>query len=306
MRKSCGMSATESIWAPLLKGKFAENDKNISMAWLWARLHVRSNSRESSSGEKLGYINGGFVKIVDAIEKELLAAGVSILRNSPVMALNGDQRMPQIKTRDSTIAYDAVLFTGSNNAMARILPEDSHLDSYRTDLAAIRYLGAMCHIFTSNQSLGNHYWINVNESKSPFLVFIEHTNLIPCSRYNGKHVYYIGAYLPQDSDNFTKPESQIIQQWYEYLGTMYPHFDPNLIDESHFFRFKDAQHIVDQGYESKILPYETPIPGVFLANFTQIFPEDRGTNFAVREGRRVAQAILNRLNSQGNESRCLH
>lgn len=123
----------------------------------------------------------------------------------------------------------------------------------------------------------------------------QHTNLIPAAHYNGKHVYHIGAYLPQDSKRFLMSDSELIGDWHQYLKTIHPSFDPALIEGSHLFRFKDAQHIVDRGYESKIIPYESPLPGVFLANFTQIFPEDRGTNFAVKEGIKVGKRICDFL-----------
>jgi len=61
--------------------------------------------------------------------------------------------------------------------------------------------------------------------------------------------------------------------------------------DSRDFRFKAAQHIVDTDYEKKIPGCRTPLPGVFLANFSQVFPEDRGTNFAVREGEKVAEMV---------------
>lgn len=84
MKKYCGASATDAIWSPLLRGKFADAADKVSMAWLWARLHVRSNSREPGEGEKLGYINGGFIKLIDAIEKEILASGAIVHRSTPI------------------------------------------------------------------------------------------------------------------------------------------------------------------------------------------------------------------------------
>lgn len=295
MRKYCGCSATDAIWGPLLRGKFAHNAGNVSMAWLWARLHVRSNSREPGEGEKLGYMDGGFIKIINALEDELLAAGAAVHRNTLVKQIGHDGIMPTLEVCDKSLSYDAVLFTGSNNALKRLLPPDPKLDEFRDALGKIQYLGAICHVFTSSQSLGDHYWVNVNDEDASFLVFIQHTNLIPVSNYNGRHVYYIGAYLPQDTGRFLMADSELIQEWHQYLKVIHPSFDPELIEESHLFRFKDAQHIVERGYEAKIIPYEIPLLGVFLANFTQIFPEDRGTNFAVREGRKVGKRICDYL-----------
>lgn len=291
MKKYCGASAMDAIWGPLLRGKFADDADKVSMAWLWARLHVRSNSREPGEGEKLGYINGGFIKIIDAIEKEILAAGAIVHRSTPIKKVAHNGNLPTVEVDGQVLSYDAVLFTGSNGAFGRILPKEAKFDAFRSELGKINYLGAVCHVFTSSQSLADHYWININEDGAPFLVFIQHTNLIPASSYGGKHVYYIGAYLPQGHGRFLMPESELIQEWHQYLKVIYPSFDPDLIEESHLFRFRDAQHIAEIGYESMILPYHTPLQGVFLANFAQIFPEDRGTNFAVNEGNKIASLI---------------
>ena len=79
------------------------------------------------------------------------------------------------------------------------------------------------------------------------------------------------------------------------IQKMFPDFDEQKIEESHIFRFKDAQHIVGVDYPSRIPDYETKIPGVYLANFSQIFPNDRGTNYAVDEGNKMADRILKKF-----------
>ncbi|MOA57806.1 hypothetical protein D3C78_1820510 [compost metagenome] len=40
-----------------------------------------------------------------------------------------------------------------------------------------------------------------------------------------------------------------------------------------------------------MLPFETPLPGVFIANMAHIYPEDRGMNYALRTGYQVAEAM---------------
>jgi len=109
--------------------------------------------------------------------------------------------------------------------------------------------------------------------------------------YGGKNVYYIGAYLAPDGKVFALSDDGLAKLWFDYLPKLFPQFEANRVEEKHVFRFRAAQHIVDTEYEAKIPDCQTPLPGVFLANFSQIFPEDRGTNFAVREGIRAAKLI---------------
>jgi len=60
-----------------------------------------------------------------------------------------------------------------------------------------------------------------------------------------------------------------------------------------------AQPLIECGY-SRLRPDEqTPVANVFLASMAQIYPEDRGTNYAVRAGRLVARRIVAHLAREG-------
>lgn len=288
MARACGASAMEAIWTPMLKGKFGGQYGEVSMAWLWARIHTRANSR-SPGGEKLGYFHGGFNVITAALEAELRRLGVAIQTGASVEKFHPDRRAAVINGQD--VAFDSCVFTGSSAALAGLLPRNAACEAYARKLASIGYLGAICLIFTSDQDLGKFYWVNVNEPGAPFLVFIQQTNLMDRSCYGGQHVYYIGAYLPVDGKMYSLPDAELTKLWFGYLPTMFPHFDPAAVRETHIFRFRAAQHIVDRHYDEKIPEYQTPLPGVYLANFSQVFPEDRGTNFAVVEGEKIAARV---------------
>ena len=166
------------------------------------------------------------------------------------------------------------------------------LAAYRRRLESIDYLGAISLVFVSQQAIGDYYWLNINRADAPFLVFIRHTKLVDKSWYNGNEVYYIGTYQPHDSPLFSMSEEEISGLWFGFLKKIYPQFDPALVMEKHLFKLKYAQHIVDTDYQSKIPEYQTPLPGVYLCNFSQVYPEDRGTNYAVREGLRIADLLL--------------
>jgi protoporphyrinogen oxidase len=288
MTRACGPSAMETIWTPLLKGKFGDKYPEISMAWLWSRLHMRTNSR-TADGEMLGYFRGGFNVVVAALEAELRRLGVTIQTNAAVEKIWPDRRTAVLKGED--VPFDRCIFTGSSSALAALLPADGSLDAYARKLRSIGYLGAVCLVFTSDQNLGDIYWVNVNEPGAPFLVFLNHTRLVPPDFYGGKHVYYIGAYLPVEDARYRMSDDELSRFWLEYLPKLYPEFDAACLGEKYIFRFRAAQHIVDTHYDEKIPDYQTPLPGVYLANFSQIFPEDRGTNFAVREGEKIAALV---------------
>ena len=289
MTRACGASAMASLWTPLLKGKFDRHYRTVSMAWLWARIHVRANSRAGGGGEKLGYFRGGFNVVTTALENELRRRGVTLRTGATVSAITAGRTAV---INGGTVAFDDCLFTGPSPALARLLPADDEYREYCAKLRAIEYLGAVCLVFTSDQDLGNYYWVSVNEPGAPFLVFLNHTRLVGREAYGGRHVYYIGAYLPPAGELFGLPDAGLTARWLDYLKTMYPEFDAGRVTEQHLFRFRAAQHIVDTRYVEKIPDYRTPLPGVWLANYSQIFPEDRGTNYAVREGEKIAALML--------------
>ena len=289
MTRACGRSAMDTIWTPLLKGKFDRHFDRISMAWFWARIHIRANSRSGGGGEKLGYFRGGFNVITEALEQKLRERGVVIRTGAPVEKFLADERAAVI--HGEKVGFDFCIFTGPSPALAKLLPAGTTFDAYTAQLRSVEYLGAICLIFTSAQSLGDFYWLNVNAPDAPFLVFIQHTNLVDKSFYGGKQVYYIGAYLDAEGSRFSLADPELTKLWFDYLKKMYPAFEAGKVEEKFIFRLRNAQHIVDTDYEPRIPSYQTPLPGVFLANFSQVFPEDRGTNFAVREGEKIAALV---------------
>ena len=244
MKTWCGKRAFEVVWEPLVHGKFGQYADQISMAWLWARVHSRG-----SGG--LGYLAGGFQQIVDELAKRIKEKGGTIKLNYAIPA-GGQLSITNYELKK----FDRVMYTGP--------------------IQGIKYIGAVCLVFTSKQNLSPYYWHNINESDSPFLAFIQHTNLVDRSMYDGKHVYYLGTYGNHE---------QSVDGWFDYLKKMFPNFDKNLVEEKFVFRFKTAQHIVTCEYQ---IPSYKVNENLYQVSFAQIYPEDRGMNFAVREGDKAA------------------
>jgi hypothetical protein len=68
---------------------------------------------------------------------------------------------------------------------------------------------------------------------------------------------------------------------------MFPAFDRSWIRNHHVWRARYAQPVVGRHYSQLIPGVETPIRGLYLSTMAQVYPEDRGTNYAIRDGRRV-------------------
>lgn len=294
LQKYCGKRIYDVVWEPLLRGKFHRHAINVSMAWLWARIHTRAHSRSHLlAKEKLGYFNGGFHTVVQRLVDDILNNGGILHTTTKVEAIGiDDEDRPQITIEGETHTFDVVIATCPSHAFARLAAKEleNHND-YFAQLTGIRYLSALCVVFSSRQSLSRYYWHNMHDKDAPFLVFIQHTNFIDKAHYEGRHVYYIGTYLPQDHTYMGMDDETLRTLFFDYLKQMFEEFEESNVEEYYTFRLNNAQHVVDTEYERKISAYATPLPHVYLSNFSQIFPEDRGTNFSVREGKAVVEYI---------------
>ncbi len=289
MTRKCGQSSADSIWGPLLKGKFGKDFSHISMAWLWARLHVRVNSRENQSAELLGYLNGGTRCFLEALSADLIKKGVVFRLGAKVEPFRQEGEQWGIATQDSVEErFDAVL-VAAPDSVYHYLSQDCDQGSLASQKT--KYLNAVCLLFSSEQELGEYYWNNINEANAPFLVFIKHTEMVPKERYGGKQVYYIGAYCDDRDVNWSETDELIKERWYHYLKHLFPDFDRSIISEEKLTRFSKAQHVVDASYHDSIPLHHPSDDGRFLYHFSQIYPEDRGVNYAVREGGKASNEI---------------
>lgn len=293
MLKKGGKQVTEVVWEPLLKGKFDTYFDQVSMAWLWARIHVRAQSREKG-GEKLGYFEGGFQVFTDALVNRLNELDVKIKTGVEISAIDNTSKGNVVIEYASgkKELYDKCVATVPSHVFARLVEKNKSVTAnYLHKLSRINYLGARLMIFSSSQDISPYYWHNINDLALPFLVFINHTKLIDKKYYNGKYIYYVATYVPHNHPYFLCDDKELETIWSSGLSQIFPKFDSKKIHEKYFFRFANAQHIVDKGYEKRIPKYQTPLNGVYLSNFSQIYPEDRGTNYAVREGEKIAKLI---------------
>jgi len=255
MKKWAGQKAYQVIWEPLIKGKFHHYSNKVSMAWLWARIHTRGGSKNEKGEEVLGYIDGGFGQITKKLADEISKLGGKIILNNEI----GDKKINELE-----IDFDLIIDT--------------------RPIKEVNYLGAMDLVFSSDQNLSDYYWHNINDLDSPFVAFIQHTNLVDKLNYNNKHIYYLGTYVPQNHRYFKISNNEIETEFLDYLKKIKPEFDKNKILGIKVFRSLYAQHIVDTDY--KVPSYKVS-EKVYRLSFAQIYPQDRGINFAVREARKI-------------------
>ena len=299
LTKFAGKQVTDVIWEPLLKGKFDVYFDKVTMAWLWGRIKQRVDSRDKKAkGEVLGYIDGGFATIVRGLIEKIEETGLAKFElNAPINMIEHYSKNGTVKVtaNNKDLTFDGALLTVSCKVAGKILQNFKNSNAgYFQKLEGIKYLDAAVLLFATDKPITKYYWHNINTPNSPFVVFLSLTSLIGCDRFKGKHIYYIGDYIPSDHPHMNISEEDLEKNWFQSLQKMFPDFNPASVIEKKVYRFKDAQHIVDVGFEDKIPEYQTPCPEVFLCNFSQIYPMDRGTNYAVRDGFRMAELFEKR------------
>ena len=305
LRKYAGREVTDVIWEPLLRGKFDRYYDKVTMSWLWGRVLQRVDSRDKGQGgEVLGYFDGGFHILVDRLVDELRASGAELRLNAPVRGLTHDAETDEVivETEAGTERFDRVLATVPSNVFTKMIEDRRASDTdYFDRLESIDYLDAVVHVFASKQKFTPYYWHNINTPNAPFVVFLSLTNLVGSEDYDGLNIYYVGDYVPREHAYMGMEPEALKDRWYDELGKIFPDFDRSQVVDDGLFKLRNAQHIVDIGFEeNKLTPHETPCPGVLLCNFSQIYPMDRGTNYAVRDGNAMAERMRESLEARSS------
>ncbi len=295
LREKLGGKAYEVVWNPLLRGKFGDYYDQVGMPWFWSKIQTRFASRKGAGGEQLGYPVKSFDEVLFALRDRLLAAGGELHIETPVeRVLTQDGRATglQFKRPDGSFGeqdFDLVLATVPSYAFPGMvgLPDD-----YRAKLEGVTYTAAVVLILELTQALTDFYWMNIADRSLPFLGLIEHTNMLPKEWYGGSHVLYLTNYVDRSEALFSMTPDEVLELYLPHLTKFNPGFDRSWIKQMHYNSLSAAQPIIGTRYSERLAEHQTPIKNLWLANTTQIYPEDRGTNYSVRMGRDVAKRIL--------------
>ncbi len=295
LTKLGGKETFRVVWEPLLIGKFGKYAYDVSAAWFWAKLLLRGGSRGKGAAENLMYYKGGFKGLVEDIVADLEQHGVTFRFGEPSTGIETEAgAVTGVKTSAGIIPCDGVVATPALPIIADILGHHVPAD-YSDRLKKIDYLGNVCLILEMDHSLSDLYWMNVNDPSFPFVGIIEHTNFEPDAGGPGRHIVYLSRYLDIDDPVYSLGDRELLDFALPHIRRMFPSFEESWIKDFHVWRADYAQPVVTKGYATLIPKNDTPIDGFKIASMAQIYPEDRGTNHAIREGRRVACALLHEL-----------
>ena len=281
----------EVVWEPLLRGKFGKVADDVSAVWFWNKLKLRGGSRGKGGEEQLAYYRGGFAALADTLVEAITQQGGEVLTGVSATGLQVDDgRVTAVSTHGGSIAADAVIATPALPVIADLVAP--HVTpAYLEQLRRIRYLANICIVLELDRSLSDTYWLNVNDPGFPFVGVIEHTNFEPQESYGGRHIVYLSRYLPEDDELYLMADAEVVEYTLGHLARMFPELDRRWLLDAHVWRARFSQPVVERHYGSMIPDSRTPLDGLYMATMAQIYPEDRGTNYAIREGRKVARLV---------------
>ncbi|MDZ4765320.1 MAG: NAD(P)/FAD-dependent oxidoreductase [Chloroflexota bacterium] len=287
-----GATAYNKFFRPLLIGKFGDEYEKVNMAWMWARVKTRTL--------RLGIFEGGFQAFLQTLAAAIQARGAIIRLNTRVEQIGLQAMKPAITAGGETVTYDRVLSTTSPSLMHKLTPQLRETN-YGDALTRLRSIGAICVVVAIKHQLltDGTYWLNLpatsadkRENKFPFLALVEHTNWMDRAHYNGDHLLYLGDYVSPSHEYFKLSDEELTARFIAALPIVNPNFKPDWIRKTWVFRAPYAQPIPYVNHSEDIPSLQTPLPGVYFASMSQVYPWDRGTNFSVEMGRRVAGMMM--------------
>jgi protoporphyrinogen oxidase len=289
VRRWMGRAAYERIWHPLFTGKFGSSGDDVALTWFWARVHDRTGV--------LGYPTGGFQALYEKLAERIETSGGAIRLGTRVDSIERTAAGLVVHARDSagratSDPHEIVVSSVSPQVTGRLAPELP--DWWRDRFTSWNNQAALCLILALDRPLTNSYWINVNDPGYPFIVVVEQTNLRDAAEYGGRHVIYLGSYRDATDPVLRWSTDQLVEAFTPHLARINPAFDGSWISGRWSFVARDAQPVVDTAFRDRIPPFETPVAGLFTATIAQVYPHDRGQNYAIGLGEKLAARLIDR------------
>jgi protoporphyrinogen oxidase len=301
LRRAVGKRAFDRVWGHQLIAKFGDRAQQVAMVWFWNKIFLRTQSRPGLlAREQLGYIVGSFNVLIDRLADACRDLGVDLRVGTGVKGLDrhddGEARFTVRGGDGRDESLDAVIATTPSPILLRLAPDMP--EPYRTQLTSATSQGAVCMLLKLKQPLSKTYWLNIGDDRLPFTGIIEHTNFIGPEHYGGWHYVYVSKYVDWDHPYVAMTDEELLDEYEPRLKLVNPAFDRSWIGDMWVFRERAAQPIIGLHYSEKIPDHRTPYPGLYLANTAQIYPEDRGTNYSVDLGNRIAALVQGDLASE--------
>lgn len=287
LRSWLGEKGYQVLWHKLFAFKFFHYGDQISAAWIWSRIRRLAQSRRRLK-ETLGFLNGGSQQLIDALGTAIHQGGGEIQLSTPVQALRPLPAGGAVLTTPSgEQAFDCVISTVPLPLLAPILKAGGVEESLVERYGALPSVACACVVLKTRQPVTANFWTNVNDGRFAIPGVIEMSNLRPLAG----HVCYVPYYIPADHPDYQRPNQAFIASAWDCLKAINPQLSDRDLLDSHCSRYRFAQPVCGVRFQQSLPPLQ-PFPGVYTADTTAYYPEDRGISESIGFGRKLARAAV--------------
>jgi protoporphyrinogen oxidase len=292
--KMAGRRVYEKVWEPLMRAKFGFHADEVAAVWFWNKLKLRGSSRGKQQEERLGYLVGGFGQALEAWDRDLRTRGVEMRLGESVERIPIEHgQATGVLTSNGFESFDHILVTTAPELFTRMAP--GLPDDYLARLSSIKYLANICLVMRLDRTLSDTYWLDVGDPSIPITGVIEHTNMQRPETYGGAHLVYISRYLSPEDPHYEMSAEDLLIDYLPHLQKMFRGFSREWVKQVWAWRERYTQPLVGLHYSDRRPAFETPATNLWLSCMAHIYPEDRGMNYAVVYGNRVAERMVEAL-----------
>ncbi|SFA70226.1 Protoporphyrinogen oxidase [Pseudomonas sp. NFIX10] len=286
IKRWVGPEAWEVLWQRLFDYKFYEYSSNLSAAWIWSRIRRIGRSRYSLFKEKLGYLEGGSDTLLHALKADIETHGGEIRLKTPVTrVVLSDGKVQGLEVGGTVEAFDKVISTIPLPYVPRVMPDLP--SEILTKFKAVKNIAVVCVIAKLRKSVTENFWLNTNDPEMDIPGLVEYSNLRPLDQ----HIVYVPFYVPGEHPLFSEPDQAFLDKVQRYLKKINPALQDDDFIELRASRYRYAQPICDPGYLEKLPPVSLPVEGLWVADTSYYYPEDRGISESIDFGRKMARDI---------------
>lgn len=284
IKRWVGAEAWEVLWRRLFDFKFYEHTDNLSAAWIWSRIRRIGRSRYSLFREKLGYLDGGSETLLQAMKKDIESKGGEFCLSSPVTRVIMDGNKVQgVEVAGQVERFDKVISTIPLPYVPRIMPDLP--SDVLAKFSSLKNVAVVCVIAKLKKALTENFWLNTNDPEMDIPGLVEYTNLRPLDQ----HIVYVPFYMPGDNPKFSDSDAVFIEKVRTYLKKINPQLSDSDFIDVRASRYRYAQPICDPGYLDRLPPVSLPVEGLWVADTSYYYPEDRGISESIGFGRKMAR-----------------
>jgi protoporphyrinogen oxidase len=284
IKRWVGKEAYEILWRRLFDYKFYDYTDNLSAAWIWSRIRRIGRSRYSLFREKLGYLEGGSNTLLQALRADIEARGGTFRLKSPVTKVSIQQGEVQgLDVAGQFEAFDKVISTIPLPYVPRLMP-DLPADILK-QFQSVKNIAVVCVIVKLRKALTGNFWLNTNDPDMDIPGLVEYTNLRPLDQ----HIVYVPFYMPGEHPKFAEPDQAFLDKVRSFLKKINPLLADDDFIDLRASRYRYAQPICDPGYLDGLPPVALPVQGLWVADTSYYYPEDRGISESIGFGRDMAR-----------------